>query len=106
MCFGAGRTWKRCGICWFRSRPTRVLYIAGRGFDVRMRAAVSSFVRNLRLARTRIENAQLLLVGFPYELAPELVELTETNARAVRDTFRAIGETTEVEIARSAAGEG
>ena len=89
----------------FRQRPTRLLYIAGNGFDVRMQTALNGFVTNLRLARAQIETARLLLVGFPYELAPELVELTEANARAVRDTFDAIGETTEVAIGRSAAGE-
>ena len=89
----------------FQSRPTRLLYIAGRGFDVRMQSAMNCFVNSLRFAQTQIEDARLLLVGFPYELAPELVELTEANARAAREAFGSIGETTEVEIARSAAGE-
>lgn len=89
----------------FRRRSTRLLYITGRGFDLRMRMTLDSFVSNLRLGGAQIENAQLLLVGFPYELAPELVELTESNAAAARDIFDLVGKTTDVEFGRSAAGE-
>ena len=40
----------------------------------------------------------LLLVGFPYELAPELVELTESNAAAAREIFDLVGKTTDVNL--------
>lgn len=89
----------------FRKRSTRLLYITGKGFDVRMRMALGDFVSNLRSAGAQIDSAELLLVGFPYELAPELVVLTDANAAAAREIFGSVGQTTEVEFGRSAAGE-
>lgn len=89
----------------FRNKRTRLLYVTGRGFDVRAQTAVDSFVSNLKLAEANVEKADLVFVRFPYELAPDLAKLTETNARAVETSFSAFGPAREVKIGSSAAGE-
>ena len=89
----------------FRCRTTRLLYVTGRGFDVRAQTAMNSFVSNLQLGEAKIDKAQLLFVRLPYQLGTELTELTKSNARAVKEKFSAIGTASEVSFSLSAAGE-
>lgn len=74
-------------------RPLRVLYIAGRGFDVRAQAVMKQYVRNLQSASCTIESATLLLIGFSdYELERDVRELTEENARELEAIFAPLGQ--------------
>ena len=94
-------TWEQL----FRSHPVRLLYVAGRGFDVRARLVMEKFVATLRNARSEIESAELLLMRFPYRLDPEMEGLTEENARALEEAFADFGRTEEVRVEPFAAGE-
>jgi hypothetical protein len=90
----------------FQSRPMKLLYITGRGFDVRAKTVMNAFVENLRESRHRVESAKLVLVGFSgYQMSEELIELTEENARIITETFSVLGETSTVQIGSSALGE-
>lgn len=54
-------------------RPVRLLYVGGRGFDVRAQAVMDRFVGSLSGAGCSIDKAELLLVGFSgYQLSEEL----------------------------------
>lgn len=75
-------------------RPLKILYIAGRGFDVRATMVLSKFVARIVAAPCPVAEAKLLLVGFEgYELSEELRALTEENAAELEGIFAAIGET-------------
>ena len=89
----------------FRKKRTRLLYVTGRGFDIRGQAAMFSFVDNLRLADAHIEEAKLVFLRFPYELSPELADLTETNAQGLKTKFNVFGPSHEVTMGASVAGE-
>jgi hypothetical protein len=78
-------------------RRSRLLYIAGRGFDTRSTGVMNAFVGNVLASGHVVDEAQLLLVGFSgYELSEELVVETERNARALEDAFRRLGSTSVV----------
>ena len=54
----------------------------------------------------KIDEAKLLLVGFSgYHLSPELNEQTEQNATELKETFNSLGQTVDILIGPSAAGE-
>lgn len=90
----------------FDGRTVRLLYIAGRGFDIRARAVMNALVENLRDSARTVEKAELLLIGFTgYMLDEELRDQTEKNAAALEEKFRAIGTTQSLSISSSAAGE-
>jgi len=90
----------------FHNRPINFLYIAGRGFDIRVKAVLSQFLDNIRLSGHTIEKAELLLVGFDrYELSEDLAELTESNAKDLESLFQEVGEVTNVTISESSDGE-
>jgi hypothetical protein len=90
----------------FTARPVRLLYIAGRGFDVRTQVVVREFVRSIQPSSSRIERAELLLVGFTdYELSEEIQQLTEENAQAIQSLFRPLGSSQTISIGSSAEGE-
>src|SRR5258708_3991053 len=79
----------------FRSRPVRLLYIAGRGFDVRAQSVMKALVEACQVADHVIERAELLLIGFTgYQLSDELHNETAENAKALEDTFSALGPAT------------
>jgi hypothetical protein len=95
-------TWDRL----FRRRASRILFISGRGFDLRARRVMEAFVENVQESRHKIEEAKLLLVGFSgYALSEELRQQTEDNAAALSETFRAIGVVEEVTIGPGAGDE-
>jgi hypothetical protein len=90
----------------FEDRPIRLLYIAGRGFDVRAQRVMKAFVDSVELSGYTIATAELLLVGFTgYLLSQELHDQTERNARMLEDMFRPFGGTAGVRMGTSAAGE-
>ncbi|MDB5761584.1 MAG: allophanate hydrolase subunit 1 [Herminiimonas sp.] len=87
-------------------RPVRLLYIAGRGFDMRAQGVMSKFADSLKASGCEIEKADLLLVGFKdYQLSSELQEQTEANAAALKATFRPLGEVDTLMIGTEAEGE-
>lgn len=90
----------------FESRPIRLLYIAGRGFDVRAQYVMQAFADNIRQSRPFVEKAELLLVGFSrYEMSDDLKDETERNANALENIFEDLGSMQTVSISSSAAGE-
>ena len=75
-------------------RPVRLLYIAGRGFDVRAQSVMSTFLHSLRESGCKVAKADLLLVDIAgYELSEELQQMTEENAVALSAAFSSIGKT-------------
>ena len=76
----------------FQGRQIRVLYIAGRGFDLRAQVVMRSFLQAISSSRGNISSATLLLIGFShYRLSDELTEQTEQNATLLEEIFRPIG---------------
>lgn len=74
------------------NRSMRVLYIAGRGFDVRAQAIMREYVSNLQSAGRRVDAAKLLLIEFPtYELEEDVRALTEENATTLQTIFEPLG---------------
>jgi hypothetical protein len=69
-----------------------LLYIAGRGFDLRAQAVMREFVEGQLGAGRRTVSAKLLLLGFHgYELDDEIQRLTQENAEALEATFSPLG---------------
>ncbi|NMF88185.1 hypothetical protein [Aromatoleum petrolei] len=82
-----------------QDRPAKLLYIAGRGFDVRAQAVMREFVAGQRGAGRRTVSAKLLLLGLDgYELDKRIQELTDENAAALKAAFSPLGETTTITI--------
>lgn len=74
------------------NRSMRLLYIAGRGFDLRANDVISKYVERLNASGCQIEQATLLLIGFGgYQLSSELEELTEENAGILEEIFGRVG---------------
>lgn len=87
-------------------RAVRLLYVGGRGFDVRAQAVMDRFVGSLSGASCTIAKAELLLVGFSgYLLSDELQRQTEENAAALESRFAAIGSARTTTIDSSGEGE-
>lgn len=90
----------------FENRPVRLLYLAGRGFDVRAQAVMNAFIETCRVSGHTIEKAELVLIGFEgHHLSEELKEQTEDNAKALEQAFSALGPATHLEINTSSADE-
>lgn len=90
----------------FDSRPVRILYIAGRGFDVRAQNVMREFVSSMQASGRRVEKAQLLLIGFSsYTLDDEISQLTEENAGALQSVFAPLGGCQTITIGGSSGGE-
>jgi hypothetical protein len=99
---GVHELWDRL----FDGRPVKLLYIAGRGFDVRAQAAMRELVSSLTASGRKIESAQLVLVGFSdYELAEDIAALSEENANKLQDIFSVVGESKNIFIGSSSDGE-
>lgn len=76
----------------FANRQSKLLYIAGRGFDVRAQTVLEQFKNCLDHGNYEIDKATLLLVGFKgYELSDELRSLTDENYNALHRLFKDIG---------------
>lgn len=73
-------------------KPVRLLYIGGRGFDVRAQVVMDRFIGSMRASTCKIEKAELLLVGFTgYQLSDDLKNETAANAQALEQRFAEIG---------------
>jgi hypothetical protein len=89
-----------------RDRPVELLYIAGRGFDVRAQAVMQEFVLSQKGSGRQTVSAKLLLLGFHgYELDESIEQLTEENAAALEKAFSPLGGTTTIAIAAPDGGE-
>ena len=83
-----------------KDRPVELLYIAGRGFDVRARTVMREFVADQQGAGRRTVSARLLLLGLDgYELDESIEQLTEENATALEAVFSSLGRTETVRVA-------
>lgn len=99
---GVHELWDRL----FDRRPVRLLYIAGRGFDLRAQPVMEELVNNLQSAERDIQSAQLLLVGFTdYELEEDIAQLTEENAARLKAIFSPLGPVKDIPIGSSSSGE-
>lgn len=99
---GVHELWDRL----FEKRAVRLLYIAGRGFDIRAQLALKELVNNLSASGRTVESACLLLVGFTdYELESDLLELTESNAVEMERLFSSLGNVKNMFIGSSSSGE-
>jgi hypothetical protein len=88
------------------NRPMRVLYIAGRGFDVRAQTVMREYVTSLQSAGRRVESAKLLLIGFSgYELEDDIRVLTEENAAALETIFKPLGPSDTITMSESTSDE-
>jgi len=83
-----------------KDRPVDLLYIAGRGFDVRAQAVMREFVAGQLGTERRTVSAKLLLLGFEgYELDDSIVKLTEENAAALESLFSPLGASATITVA-------
>ena len=75
-----------------KDRPVDLLYIAGRGFDIRAQTVMREFVTGQQGSGRKTANAKLLMLGFEgYELDDSIVKLTEENAAALEALFSPLG---------------
>jgi hypothetical protein len=82
----------------FSGRTSRLLYISGRGFDLRAQAMMRAFTANAKDANRVFEKAHLAMVGFSgYQLSDELIAETETNAAQLIGQFQTISEAATTE---------
>jgi hypothetical protein len=89
-----------------KERPVKLLYIAGRGFDVRAQTVMREFVSSQTGRGRQTDEAKLLLVGFDgYELDSSIEQLTEENAAALESLFSQLGSTQHITIASDDGGE-
>jgi hypothetical protein len=73
-------------------KKVRLLYVGGRGFDVRAQTVMSQYVDCLERSGCAIEKAELILVGSGgYLLSDELQSQTETNTKNLERIFSSIG---------------
>ena len=90
----------------FEGRPLRILFITGRGFDIRAKTVMEEWLRCINGVRHKIEKAELLLVNFTeYNLSGELKQQTTNNAEELRNLFNKIGSVRDVDIGTSASDE-
>ncbi len=87
-------------------KPVRILYIAGRGFDVRANTVLEKYVESVLESGCQIEKAELVLVGFSnYQLSQELQQQTNENAVSLSAAFACIGSTVAIQIGASSGDE-
>lgn len=85
----------------FEKRPVRLLYISGRGFDVRAQLVVNSLVENLLFTRHSVERAELCLVSLrDYQLPVELKAETSDNGNKIEESFSRIGTAFSIAFSR------
>lgn len=71
----------------FKGRSANLLYIGGRGFDVRSQKVLKEFLRSTREAVSEL-SAKMYLIDFDgYELDQDLRNLTDINERMLRTIF-------------------
>jgi len=90
----------------FVNRQVNLLYIAGRGFDVRVKTVLEQFLQNFTSSGQPINKAELLLVGVEgYELNDELKKQTQANTEEMTNLFTPIGNVSHVNITTSSSDE-
>lgn len=90
----------------FIGRDLKILYIAGRGFDTRLREVCNQFLNNIRTHKSRVSSANLILLGFDrYELSDELKQLTQENANFLETAFSEFGSVETIAIAGASTSE-
>jgi len=83
----------------FAHRPARLLYIAGRSFDIRAQAAMNAFVDTVRVSGYDIRRADLLLVELKaYQISQELQQQAVQNAEDLEKKFRAMTDSQDVSV--------
>jgi hypothetical protein len=76
----------------FRQRESRLLFIAGCGFDVRVTQVLRQFLACAQTGKYPIDGATLLLIEFSgYELDDDLQTQTAQNGEALRTMFGSVG---------------
>lgn len=87
-------------------RKLRLLYIAGRGFDVRAQAVMKQYVANLQASGCEVVSAKLILLAFTgYALEQDVHDLTDENAKALEQIFSPLGAAQIVTMGASSDGE-
>lgn len=87
-------------------RRLRLLYIAGRGFDVRAQTVMKQYVANLQASDCEVVSAKLILLALPgYALEDDVQDLTEENAKALEQIFSPLGRAQVVTMGASSDGE-
>ena len=90
----------------FEGRSMRILYITGRGFDIRAKTVMEKWLNCINASKHKIEKAELLLVNFTeYNLSEDLKNQTSTNAGHLKEIFDEIGSIQEVDIRTSVSDE-
>ena len=83
-----------------KDRPVDLLYIAGRGFDIRAQTVMREFITGQQGSGRKTANAKLLMLGFEgYELDDSIVKLTEENAAALEALFSPLGSAETITLA-------
>jgi hypothetical protein len=86
----------------YTGAQTSVVYIAGRGFDVRGRIVMERFVSGLSSAKTIVTNSKLILVELSdYELDTEVLAITDENTQHLKSSFFPNATIEEVSIGAS-----
>lgn len=86
--------------------PVNLLYVAGRGFDVRSRSVMEKFAGRIKASGCTVAAAKLLLIGFSgYQMEDDLHELTRENEEHLKAIFSSIGDTASVILGGSSEGE-
>jgi hypothetical protein len=89
-----------------KNEPIRLLYVTGRGFDVRATEVLARFVDRLKASGCVVEKAHLLLVGFSgYQLSKVLRVQTQKNEAEMLALFDGVGTTHTVMVGGAAEGE-
>lgn len=77
----------------FRFRKAVPLFVAGCGFDVRVRTVLERFLESARIGKYQFQDPTLLLIEYSgYELDVELQQQTEENCAALRTLFEPFGQ--------------
>lgn len=88
------------------NRPLGILYIAGRGFDVRAQAVMREYVTTLKSHEFVVDQAKLLLIeSTGYELDQDIIDITEENAVELASIFAPLGQVETVTLGQTNAGE-
>ena len=84
---------------------TRLLYVAGRGFDPRAPLPLRAFLENLRFIEADLHSAELLLVHFPHAVTAELELLAQGNASVMMERFSEFGTCRELRVGSADGGD-
>jgi hypothetical protein len=85
----------------FRDRTPKAkpLFVAGCGFDIRVRAVLERFLHSARVGEYALEEPTLLLIEYTgYELDPQLQERTAENCKALRELFEPFGNVVTLKV--------